>query len=40
MKGKESQYGVSVKMKPTSHPVNSKTQQKIAYLTLYCAQSD
>ena len=31
---------VSVTMKQTSHPVNSKTQQKITWLILYCVKSD
>ena len=34
------QGSVSVTMKQTSHPVNSKPQQKITYLILYCVKSD
>ena len=33
-------YSVSVTMKQTSHPVNSKTQQKITYIILYLVKSD
>ena len=30
----------SVTMKQTSRPINSKMQQKITYLILYCVKSD